>query len=715
MGDLSSQHRDYLRAHAISDEMIKYSGVYSEGTKLIFPWRDGDKITLQVKDNPEQRGPYYWEKEEPLHFWVHRDAGPDSPVVIPEGTKQSLAVASWLPPEYSVYGMAGCEGAAKINLRRFAGRKVFVVLDADAGENHLVYSAGSALAERLRGRGSQVLFVQMPEARGSDGIDDVMARDWDPEERAQFLLRKLSSAIDRPASRKPAPGSKRSRDAGRTELPDTKGREGVAVNGDRAEVIERVTSALVERAGGKTLFNYGGAITQVQGASTRPLPEGDFLKMLTQHVACFHHEDATSSKPAVFKPAWPDGPTVKAIMSGSNAEEFPVLERVVRTPFLRGDGSVCDVDGYDPETRSMLVMGGLEVTPVPSPPDPEVVRSAVKFLMEEWLGDFPFETPADRANVFAAVITPFIRGLVPLVPLCVVSGVGPGVGKNLLADNLSVLATGETSTPLPYVQDEDETRKQITAAFRTGAEMFVYDEAHRITGAQLARALTARSWTDRVLGASTMVEYPNRVTWMALGNQVFVEGDLYRRVYFVKILERPRAHDREGSEYRHEDLTGWARENRPLLVAAVLTILRGWVEAGRPGYSRGSTMGSFEAWDRMVSGICAYAGLPEFLTDVKERRSESDLMGSYWSAHLEWLEGRFGTSEFTAAQVREGTFEDPSGYEAPLGMEDTMDRGYTRKLGQRYAQVKGRWFGGRRLLKSGMGHKSTIKWRIEST
>lgn len=711
MTALSPQHRELLREHkAITDEMMDAAGLRSEGDEIVFPWRDGDRVTEQRRPNPQQRGPYLWTAGEPLHFWRHRDAGPEATILIVEGTCQSLAAASWAPPEYSVYGMAGCEGAAKIRLREFEDRSVLIMLDADAAENLNVYEAGAALANRMRERRAQVGFVRL-NARGTDGLDDVLARDWDPDERTGYLAAKLRDAQDKPASKKPTSRKHRSTDL---VLPDTRGRTGVTVNGDRGEVIERITEALVERAGGKSLFNYGGVVTKVSGSSTHPLPEGDFLKMLTEHVACFHMKPGTSSAPPSFDPAWPDGQTVKAVMSESSAREFPPLHRVVRTPFLRPDGTVCMEEGYDPATASVLVTDGLEVTEVTSEPTAELVSHAVKFLMEEWLGDFRFETPADRANVLAAVITPFIRGLVPLVPLCVVSGIGPGVGKNLLADNLAVLVTGEPATPLPYVQDEDETRKQLTAAFRTGAELFVFDEAHHIKGANLARGLTGRTWADRVLGASTMVEYPNQVTWMALGNQVFVDGDLYRRVYFVKITGDERSHDREGSEYRHPDLTQWARDNRPTLVAAVLTVLRGWVAAGRPGFSRGATMGSFEAWDRMMSGICAFAGHPEFLTDAKERRSESDLFGSYWAAHLEWLEERFHGGTFTTAQVATLAINHQQEYDAPLGLEDMMMKGYSRRLGQAYAQVQNRVFNGRKVVKAGIGHKSTSKWQVET-
>src|SRR6202044_650140 len=123
-------------------------------------------------------------------------------------------------------------------------------------------------------------------------------------------------------------------------------------------------------------------------------------------------------------------------------------------------------------------------------------------------------------NALALVLTPFIRGIVPLVPLAVISGLQMGVGKNLLADCMSLMTTGETSQPLPWIaDDDDEIRKQILSSFRAGSSLVCFDEAHVLGGPALTRAITATTYADRILGVSKMASYPNRVTWMSLGNQ----------------------------------------------------------------------------------------------------------------------------------------------------------------------------------------------------
>ncbi len=110
-----------------------------------------------------------------------------------------------------------------------------------------------------------------------------------------------------------------------------------------------------------------------------------------------------------------------------------------------------------------------------------------------------------------------------------------GVGKNLLADCLATVVTGHDARPLPFPRDDVELGKVITSTFGTGSELFVFDEAHVLEGRSLARALTATTYEDRILGVSRMAQYPNRVTWVSLGNNVQVVGDMARRVYRIAI------------------------------------------------------------------------------------------------------------------------------------------------------------------------------------
>ena len=703
---LSDIHRDYLLDHAINEGELGLYGIRSEGDEIVFPWRDGDLLTEQRRPWPGESGVYFWESGKDLHFWTLRDTGPASPVLVVEGTKQSLAAASHAPDDFSVLGMPGCWGWSKAKLARFKGRQVYLCLDADAGSNLDVYEAGEKFGEKLKRYGVSLRYLRIP-GSGSQGLDDYLAS-LDEDERAEVLEYEIREAKDKPAERRPTARKRKME----SDLPDTGDRVPVAINLDRKMVIDKVVDALKTKHDGRDLFNYGEVLTRVKGHETQPLDRDRFYAMLADAVACFRYTEATDKRPALFEPAWPDPPSIGAVMS--KAEEFSLLKRVVRVPFLRPDGTICSTPGYDRETSTVLVPSGLGELTVPSAPSKEQTVMAAKLLMEDWLGDLPFESEADRANALAMILTPFMRGSVPLVPLAVVNGMEAGVGKNLLADCAAILATGEPAMPLPYVNQEEEMRKQITAAFAGGAELFIFDEAHVVEGTQFARAVTSLTYTDRVLGVSRMASFPNQVTWMSLGNQVQVNGDMSRRVYWVSLSPAGTTlSDRESYAYRHPDLKAWTAEHRTDLVSASLTVLRGWVGAGRPGYSRGASMGSFEPWDRFMSGVLAYAGFPDFLTDSRKRRSESDFSAAYWDAHVAWLYAEFGADEFTTRQVQERALRDPSRYEAPPGMEDASGKSFTRTLGQGYSKHRNRTYNGLRLVKAGMGHKSTLKWQID--
>lgn len=708
---LSDQHRAYLNENAITDEVIESARISSEGDVIVFPWWDGGDLRTDQRKRyvPGEKTGYLWEAGKPLHPWVLRELGEDGPLLIVEGTKQSLAAASWAPPECSIYGMAGCWGLSKADLSFAESRAVFIILDADAATNLDVYEAGSRLKTRLEDEDATVKFVRLP-VEEKEGLDDYLAG-IRPGKRTARLVKRISEAVAKPADRKPLPKTK----ASRTDVvePDADDRTRVAVNGDLKVVVDNIVGALKLRWDGHYLFNYGRALTCLEGPSTLPLEDGDFLRLLADTVQMVVHKPATARAPEQFIPGGrPDSQTVKAVMA--SFKDFTELKGVVRAPFARPDGTICTAVGYDEATQTILIESGIGDVAVPENPTDDERTAALSLLMNEWLGDIPFPTEGDRANALALLITPFVRSHFELAPMAIINGLQMGVGKNLFADCVAMLATGEFAVPMPYTIDDEETRKQITSAFRSGTELFAFDEAHVVQGAQLARAITSITYTDRILGSSRMAEFPNTVTWMAMGNQVQVNGDCSRRVYWIELKPTgANPQDRDASTFRHPDLKGWTRTNRAALVTAVLTLVRAWFAAGQPCTPRGSTLGSFEGWDRTVGGIVGYAGLSGFLGEVREKRSETDFDGAYWLSHLQWLRETFGPERFTTSEVRREGVNALGGYEAPPKMEDLSDKGYTRALGKAYASKADRWYGDLRLRKAGMGHRSTLNWTVE--
>ncbi len=738
---LSDEHAAFLTAQAVDVELALALGVRSllgrqdnpqEGVwgnwanhpAILFPWtNEAGETEYQVRaDNPTEdtRGrarKYVFRKDMTPILWAVRPVADAKKILIVEGTKQCLAAATYAPEGVGVYGIAGCRswqinGQPIGDLMAADGREVVVILDADAAENPQVYQAGIELAEALALEGAtRVTFGRLP-GGGKSGLDDVLgARPAD--RRASFLERVVKAAKPKPADAKPKGKAK---EKGAPSAGD--GRVTIVVNRDRLSVINDLTGALLDRWNASELFCHGGVISRRLGATMRPVDRGSFHDLIQETAITVNENEGANG--TTYSYSWPDPGTMAATMS--RADRFAQLDRISHAPFVRPDGTIVTEPGYDEATRTLLlpaeVFAGLEV---PEDPTPEEVLAARTLILDEWLGDFPFDSETDQANVLGLLVTPAIRGMVPKVPLAVLDGLQMGVGKNLLADSILTVYTGSAAEPMNWVSEPDELRKQITAAFRTGAEFFVFDEAHTLEGAALAQALTAETWQDRILGVSTMANFPNVITWMSLGNNVQVRGDLTRRVY--RIALRPRyanPQDRKAETFRHPgqsglDLLSWTRKHRAELMTAILTLVRSWFAKGAPRPKRGVSFGSFEVWERITGGIVEAAGLTGFLDNLKVWRSESDFDTQYWAGHLGWLRGEFGDEPFRTAQVREKALQDPAGYLAPPKLDDPADKGYGKALGEAYSRLRGRRYEGLWIERNGFAHGHVSQWSVFET
>lgn len=740
MPELTSEHRAFLAAHAVDPDLAEKLGVRSivdqaDAADLPDPWPNFNRVPYiafpwtspsgrtewQMKaDEPglddQGRPKKYMFRSKKMGYepvlWAVRPLENPARVLIVEGTKQCLVAAKYAPEGVAVYGIGGCrmwssEGLPIPDLAVAEDREVVVLLDADASSNPEVYDAGVKLGGALMDEGaSKVSFAQITGAGEKDGLDDVLAT-RDEARRASFLARIIERAQGKPAPARPR--AKKKAPAAPPQAGD--GRAVVVTNQDRLQVMNELTKAMTAKFSGSELFNHGGVISRLEGRSMVPLDRGTFNGVAAEAALM-----VADNGDGEYVPGWADENSMKAVLA--RAGEFAPLEQIRRCPFVRPDGSICQEPGYDEASRTILsVEGGLGGLDVPEKPTAEDVAAARELILTEWLGDMPFPTVADRANALALLLTPFVRGHFDQVPLAVIDGLQMGVGKNKLADCIAILATGEATSPLNFVEDEAEQRKQITSAFRTGSEMFVFDEAHTIGGRSLAQALTAKTWQDRILGVSTMAEFPNRVTWLSMGNQVQVRGDLTRRVYRIALWPGyANPQNRAAHTFRHPGVSGleledWTRANRAALVRAVLVLVRAWFAAGEPSPSRSLTFGSFIGWERVVGGIIERAEVPGFLGNLNAWREEANEESQFVISHLAWLHETFGEEQFRTSDVRMKALTDPAGYHALLGLEDATDKKYTVELGKAYGRMKERIQGGFRLTRRG-GHAKTVVWTV---
>ncbi|MCP4856604.1 MAG: hypothetical protein GY903_19155, partial [Fuerstiella sp.] len=369
----------------------------------------------------------------------------------------------------------------------------------------------------------------------------------------------------------------------------------------------------------------GGVVVPNGTARIRPLPVGQLPLRIAD--ACLLLKEVTTAEGIVQKAVPPPKWLIDGVATrGDYSSDVRRLDAIITAPTLRPDGTILQAAGYDAKT-GLLHIPSDTFPAVPQNPTIDDARQAAATLLDV-VADFEFVSDADRSAWVALVLSfigrPAVAGCVPLSG---VTATTRGSGKSLLVDAASQITYGRPAARKPFSGDDEEMRKAITATAIEALPAVMLDNVDRtLGGASLDAALTALTWSDRVLGASkTTGELPLRTIWTATGNNLRYGSDLARRVLPIRLApscENPE----ERTGFQHPDLLAWVQANRPTLAVAALTLLRAYFVAGRP-VQPGGTWGSFDAWSALVRGAICWAGLADPLT-TRETAKDDDTSGA---------------------------------------------------------------------------------------
>lgn len=402
---------------------------------------------------------------------------------------------------------------------------------------------------------------------------------------------------------------------------------------------------------------------------------------------------------------------------------FPALEGITETPILRTDGTIVQTPGYDPRTRLVFAPApDLRLPRIPDAPDQADLTAALETITD-LIGQFPFVDQASQTNAIASLITLVIRSAIPgSVPLCLNDAPQAGTGKTLLAEVEAIVATGREASLFSAPRDDEEWRKVVTSALVDGSTVIIMDNVNsRLDASSLAKALTAVTWADRLLGVSRKVELPVRCTWIATGNNIQLGGDLPRRCYWVR-MDAQTSKPYLRTDFRHPDLKAWAKQNRGRILASVLTIARAWYAAGKPKPTV-KTLGSFEAWTTIVGGMLEHAGVHGFLYNCEELWSNADQEAVQWELFLLALREEFGHHTFTTSEIYARVIESNVRYKEPVrealpdDLAEWLDRpgSFQRRLGKALRARTGRRFGDSQVYviqEKPDAHNKVVRWSI---
>jgi hypothetical protein len=453
--------------------------------------------------------------------------------------------------------------------------------------------------------------------------------------------------------------------------------------GERPRVLD---GALAVIRGRGELFERGGEMVRVSDDSIiRPVSEvwlNDYLGRHIRFSIVTHRNDIPA--PA-DPPAW----LSQQINARTGERGLRVLSGIITAPTLRPDGSLLCAPGYDEATG--LLLRGSGWPRIPERPTEAELKDAFRALWTPF-AEFPFVTKEDRGVMLACVLTGIMRRSLPRAPAFSFDAPAAGSGKTLLGQ-CSLRICGSSPTVIPECRDEEELRKRLLAALREGKPGILLDNIRGQFGsAALEAFLTSELYSDRVLGVSQIVTLPTNVLLMISGNNFHPKGDLYRRILTTRIDARTDAPERRCFE---RDPLEHCGEHRHALVAAGLTLLRGFVSAGKPRLTR-DRLASFEHWDDIIrqcvlwiaqEGIAELGDPTACIETAKEQEPERQKLAAFLEAAASVMEGDWKVADL----IRHAAGMRDDGGKWDSALHDALEEIAGERGGNINPRILGRW------------------------
>lgn len=473
--------------------------------------------------------------------------------------------------------------------------------------------------------------------------------------------------------------------------------------------LSRVYVAVEDYVDGHKVKRQAGAVTLVSVGAPH-------LCELAGRAASHEKYDGRAEK---YKACDCPPKVAEAFLARGFWPELPLLNGFVECPTLTLDGRVLDVPGYDAATG--LFAAWSDLPGYVSPPRAPSLRDAADAADElaKAIDTFPFVSPADISAALAGMILAVCRRSLPSAPMLAITAPTPGTGKSLLADTISLLATGRRASVMSLGHDDNEAEKRIDGILLAGDPILNIDNVERPLGGDLLNQILSQPVKKvRPLGGSGIVDVPTCAIIAATGNNLSIDGDLKRRVTMIRLdakLERPELRSFDGEPH----LDRIARM-RGKLVTAALTIPMAYLAAGSPK-NDAPALGGFEDWDRICRQPLRWLGLADPLEASSQLRAEDPDLEALLALLTAWFDLFEGSARSAADVIREGMAGgegmDPSVLTHPELREALLlvsggRQPTARSLGSWLRRRKGRVVGGKRFVMLPQDRNGISRWQV---
>jgi putative DNA primase/helicase len=457
----------------------------------------------------------------------------------------------------------------------------------------------------------------------------------------------------------------------------------------------------------------GGAPTKVVKLTR---VNNSYMRQLMDLAVAFEKPGPENGPPWV--PVYPPPEVAELILSRWGHWPFPQLIGVISCPTLRPDGSLLTAQGYDPATR-LYLMSDVTLPPISEAPTKADAEAALARL-NELIREFPFNDEASRAVALSGLITPVVRGMLGRVPMHGVSGPAPGIGKSLLVDTASAIATGFTAEALSMSCEKPEQEKRLDAAILEAAPILNLDNVNgRLSSEKLCQIITAERVKIRVLGLSKTVEVESMTSVFLNGINVGLSVELARRTLMCRLdpkMEIPTDRDFES------DPLEAVMANRGRYIADCLTIVMAYIAAGRP--SRLPPKGKeFRAWSDNVRSALVWLGCADPRATMETARQDSPEQAERTEIFQAWEEEIGRDVELSTQQIIARAAYDPGVFQddqrealrtALLTVAGQRGEISPDRLGKWLRDNRGQVVGDCRLERSACMRRGQYRWLLRA-
>jgi hypothetical protein len=357
-----------------------------------------------------------------------------------------------------------------------------------------------------------------------------------------------------------------------------------------------------------------------------------------------------------------------SLASPNLQDKLPPITRIfdIQIPILHEGKLTFPKKGYDVRFGSWLPYNAPQIK------EGMFTVEDAKNMIDEIFSEFCFASEKDRIHAIAAFITPFLRGLFPTfstrTPVFIYMANRERAGKDYCAGCSGVLYEGVNIEEPAMSNDEkgggnnnEEIRKKIMACMIQGKKRFhSANNKGLLNNSILEGVTTSETWSDRILGKSENVTFSNEMDFSLSGNLgIRLTPDLANRARIVNLHLVDE--DANGRKFKNPKLHEWIVKNRSVIISALYSLVRKWMDDGMPPGTLPFT--SFPQWAAICGGIMESAGYenpcePDKSAIISLDSETEEMKQLYESCYLHHPEEWLTKQEIRALAVSEGIMAD---------------------------------------------------------